>query len=256
MLANYHTHTYRCGHAFGSDREYIENAIKHGMKVLGFSDHCPWVFPDGYISLMRMSPNDVEEYFASLTALQKEYSDDITIYIGFEAEYIPELMEEQDKLLADYPVDYMILGQHYNAPENTDNYVGRLTRDENVLKKYVDMVIEGMETGRYKYVAHPDLVNFVGDDEIYVKHYTRLCEYLKEKDIPVEINLLGLSENRHYPSNIFLRTAMNVGNKAIIGCDAHSPLALSYDYDIKKCMRVAKLYSLEVVDYLSGLEPK
>ena len=27
MLANYHTHTYRCHHAFGSEREYIDNAV-------------------------------------------------------------------------------------------------------------------------------------------------------------------------------------------------------------------------------------
>ncbi len=83
MLANYHTHTERCFHATGNDREYIENAIKHGMKVLGFSDHCPWIYPDGYISGIRMSPNDVDDYFSSLTALKKEYAEDITIYIGF-----------------------------------------------------------------------------------------------------------------------------------------------------------------------------
>ena len=29
MLANYHTHTYRCNHARGEDREYIEHAIAH-----------------------------------------------------------------------------------------------------------------------------------------------------------------------------------------------------------------------------------
>lgn len=41
MLANYHTHTFRCRHALGEDREYIEHAIDGGLKVLGFSDHCP-----------------------------------------------------------------------------------------------------------------------------------------------------------------------------------------------------------------------
>ena len=50
MLANYHTHTKRCNHALGEDREYVEAAIKAGLKVLGFSDHCPFVFEDGHIS--------------------------------------------------------------------------------------------------------------------------------------------------------------------------------------------------------------
>ena len=43
MLANYHTHTARCHHASGSEREYIEAAIAGGMKILGFSDHAPLV---------------------------------------------------------------------------------------------------------------------------------------------------------------------------------------------------------------------
>ena len=49
MLANYHTHTKRCNHALGEDREYVEAAIKAGLKVLGFSDHCPFVIEDGHI---------------------------------------------------------------------------------------------------------------------------------------------------------------------------------------------------------------
>ena len=101
MLANYHTHTKRCQHARGEDREYVESAIAHGMKVLGFSDHCPWVFGDGYVSGTRMRPDQLDDYFRSLTELKREYSSDIKIYIGFEAEYIPELMEAQDRLLAD-----------------------------------------------------------------------------------------------------------------------------------------------------------
>ena len=34
MNYNLHTHTFRCNHAVGEDREYVENAIKAGMKVL------------------------------------------------------------------------------------------------------------------------------------------------------------------------------------------------------------------------------
>ena len=41
MIANYHTHTWRCLHAAGTEREYVENAIKGGYKILGFSeDEC------------------------------------------------------------------------------------------------------------------------------------------------------------------------------------------------------------------------
>ena len=42
MLTNYHTHTTRCGHAEGTEEEYILTALRCGYKVLGFSDHTPW----------------------------------------------------------------------------------------------------------------------------------------------------------------------------------------------------------------------
>ena len=41
MIANYHTHTPRCHHAKGTEREYVENAIRAGIKRFGFADHSP-----------------------------------------------------------------------------------------------------------------------------------------------------------------------------------------------------------------------
>ena len=132
MLANYHTHTYRCHHAFGEDRAYVENAIADGMKVLGFSDHCPWIYPDGYVSPVRMLPSKLDSYFNSLTSLREEYKHDITIYIGFEAEYLPELIPLQDKLFSGYPIDYLILGQHTLTREPGQTTL-TVTADESFL---------------------------------------------------------------------------------------------------------------------------
>jgi len=253
MIANYHTHTYRCNHASGEDREYIENAIKGGFRVIGFSDHCPWVYPYRYTSASRMEPKQLEGYFRSLTDLRQEYADDIKIYIGFEAEYHPELLEAQDRLLADYPVDYMILGQHSVGPEPYNPYTGSPSDDEAELVKYVDSVIEGMETGRYIYLAHPDLFNFIGSGEIYNREFTRLCTYLKSKELPVEINLLGVSQYRNYTSERFLSIAREVGNSVIIGCDAHDPAVLSSTEQIAVCEKLAEKFSLPVIETLGGL---
>ncbi len=257
MTANYHTHTRRCRHAAGEDREYIEKAIAAGIKVLGFSDHCPWVFPDSHVSGTRMEPSEVEGYFTSLTALRDEYASDIKIYIGFEAEYIPELMEAQDRLLADYPVDYMILGQHFTVREPFGPYTGSPSSDAEELYRYTDLVIEAMESGRYKYVAHPDLINYIGtspDDDRLEQCLRRICTYLKEKDVPVEINMLGVSQGRHYTSERFLRIAQECGNSVIIGCDAHDPEVFSDAANIAKCRAMAEKFGLPLVERLPGLD--
>ncbi len=256
LFANYHTHTARCHHAWGEDREYVEAAIRGGMKVLGFADHCPWIFEDGYVSHTRMLPSQLDDYFTSLTDLKKEYEKDIAIYIGFESEYIPELMDAQNRLLRDYPVDYMILGEHFTAREPYGTYTGFPCSEEAELARYIDLCIEGMETGKYRYVAHPDLFHFVGEDAVYEKHYRRLCEYLKAHNIPVEINLLGVVEGRHYTSEKFLRIARQVGNTAIIGCDAHTPDRLENPEMQEQCRKLAEKCGLQLVEALPGLMAK
>ena len=39
VTANYHGHTYRCGHAYGQDEEYVQAALEMGFEVMGFADH-------------------------------------------------------------------------------------------------------------------------------------------------------------------------------------------------------------------------
>ena len=248
MLANYHTHTKRCRHAVGEDREYVEAAIAAGYRILGFADHCPWVFPDGYVSGIRLAPSEVDGYFYSLESLKKEYASDIKLYIGFEAEHLPWLTEAQERLFADYPVDYLLLGQHYLGNEADNAYMSHKTEEESRLKEYVDRVLAGVATGRFLYVAHPDLINFAGPTEAYQKHMRRLCEGLKQAGTPLEINLLGLSEGRRYPNPRFWEIAKEVGNSAIIGVDAHAPEQFLRSETVEKGKKWAMEYGLQLVD--------
>ena len=55
---------------------------------------------------------------------------------------------------------------------------------------------------------------------------TYFCEKLKELDVPLEFNLLGFSDKRNYPNSLFWEIVSEVGNKVIIGFDAHNPTAL------------------------------
>ena len=89
MLTNYHTHTRRCGHAVGEDREYAEAAVQAGLKILGFSDHAPQIFPDGYYSSFRMRPEELKGYVESVLSLRKEFAGTLEIPLGLELEYYP-----------------------------------------------------------------------------------------------------------------------------------------------------------------------
>ncbi len=227
MLANYHTHTPRCHHAVGDEREYIENAIKGGFKILGFADHSPQYFEGGYRSGIRMTPEEAVDYVATLRRLAEEYRGDIEILIGFEAEYFPAIFPALTALCRRLKTDYLILGQHCLNNETEGIWVSQPDPSHERLTHYVDQVTEGLATGSFSYLAHPDMYHYTGDDEWFGKEMTRLCLAAKEMGIPLEINMLGLSDHRHYPSERFFRIAAEVGNEIILGCDAHDPKALS-----------------------------
>ena len=54
MNYNYHAHTWRCSHASGTEEAYVQRAIACGITHMGFSDHIPHRFPDGYESYFRI----------------------------------------------------------------------------------------------------------------------------------------------------------------------------------------------------------
>ena len=247
MLANYHTHTPRCGHATGTEREYIERAIEKGMKVLGFSDHTPQPYPEDFHSGMRMGMDEIENYTGTLSALKEEYKDDIRILIGYEVEYTHRFFDTLLNELQKYPLDYLIMGQHMVPDEIDGFYTGSPTDEEERLKAYVDLVTEGMETGNFLYVAHPDIINFTGSDEIYEKHMSRLIETSNKLGMPIEINLLGFREKRHYPCDKFFSLASRMGAKFILGCDAHNPKFIENPEDIEGLDDFVKLHNITLI---------
>ena len=80
----YHTHTPRCGHAYGADEGYVTEAISNGIVRLGFSDHC--MFPGMDEPYMRGNSSLIGDYLESIGSLKKKYKGKIDIYVGFEAE--------------------------------------------------------------------------------------------------------------------------------------------------------------------------
>ncbi len=224
MLYNYHTHTTRCRHAKDSERQYIETAIKAGTKVLGFSDHVPVAgFPDGYYSGFRMTPEELPDYVETLEALKKEYADEITILIGFEMEYYPAYFEKTLELLAPYDYDYLILGQHQLHREWDDSEpVSAMQPTKERLTQYVEQVVEGMKTGAFSYLAHPDMLCFDEGDEEGRRLMEKICVTANEMDMPLEYNLLGVRARRRYPTERFFRLAAEHNCSIILGCDAHS----------------------------------
>lgn len=65
---NYHTHTYRCGHADLNymDEDYIKDMIKMEFKKMAFTDHCPQKVEIDKRPKIRMKYNQKQEYLDNI----------------------------------------------------------------------------------------------------------------------------------------------------------------------------------------------
>ena len=257
MIANYHTHTALCRHASGTEREYIEEAIKNGLKILGFADHTPQFFPTDFYSHFRMFPEQLEGYVRTVSELREEYKNDIEIHIGLEVEYYPETFDKLIEFIKPYDIEYLLLGQHYigNEYDTAENSTARYYDNEK-LTEYVDQVLAAIDTGKFTYIAHPDVFRFEGEDEAhYVRETKRLCEGAKALHIPLEINMLGIDEGRHYPSDRFFKIAKEVGCDFIFGCDAHKPIKVAHPEIVAKAEAFAARVGITPIETVKLRRP-
>lgn len=249
MNYNYHTHTKRCGHASGSPEEYVLRAIEGKIKYMGFSDHLPLKFKDGSEGRHRIPFGEAEAYMKEIRELSEKYKDKIDIIAGFEAEYYPEYFDEFLENARKWGADYLILGAHYLAPENNPDvrHTCLACDSEQALKQYVNSVIAAMNTGVFTYVAHPDVFNFTGDDELYKKEMRKICVEAKKLNIPLEINFLGIREGRAYPRMLFWELAGEEQCPVTFGFDAHDVNSAFDGESFVKAMEMVEKYKLNYI---------
>jgi len=248
MIANYHTHTIRCEHAVGSDKEYVEAAISRGMKILGFADHVPYKYPLEPEHGIRMREQVLEEYVDSVRMLKKEYAHDIEIYLGLEAEYFPDYFETFMNYVKEYDIEYLLLGQHFLGNGIGELHVNQLDNNPEFLQRYCRQTAEAIETGTFSYFAHPDIIRSMGQPELYEREMRKLCQTAKRCNVPVEINLLGIRENRQYPNDAFWKVAGEEGCQVILGADAHKPEDVGRPEDIDKAYKLVEKYHLNLIN--------
>ena len=234
MKANYHTHTSRCGHASGTDEQYVRAAIKQGFDELGFSDHVPWPYEDGFTNPgVRMSVLQLSQYLNSVRELAERYRDKIHILAGFECEYFPDYMNWLEDMAAENELDYLIFGNHYEESDEYGFYFGA-TRTPDMLSRYVKTAIKGIQTGLFAYIAHPDLFmrSYKPFDENCRAAAKDLCQACRAMNLPMEYNvhdrfISGITHRKSYPDPEFFDIVRQEGVRVLIGLDAHEPRELS-----------------------------
>lgn len=252
IKTNWHTHTSRCGHAIGTDEEYVQAAIKAGLKTLGFSDHAPYREP---FPPERMNYEQLEDYVQSVLLLKEKYKDQIDLHLGMEVECYQNEWEDLSRYRK--KMEYCILGQHQLEFNGISSYQ---LRDGNGLKYYVDQIGYACEHGLCDYIAHPDVCmwSYPRIDDSVRKAAERIAEIAAEYDMPLEINCgsgvrTGLTEYADgmrypYPVRIFFEEAAKHHCKAVLGLDIHDPKLFFTDEYINRALSVVNDLDLTIIE--------
>ena len=215
----FHIHTWRCGHAqMVSEEAYIRRAILRGGKTITFCDHAP--FP-GDPFTKRMLMEQLPEYVSTLKRLQQKYKRWIQVKIGLEIEYLPEFDDYYRQLHDSGNFDVLVLGQHFYqaAPGVYSFELEPGSAKANHARQCASALVEGMATGYFHVVAHPDRIF------AYEKEFGQEQERIAQRvitaaqmfSVTLEKNLL---EKERWNYSRFWRMVPR-GIKTVQGLDAH-----------------------------------
>lgn len=253
MIANYHTHTMRCKHAFGSDEEYVLEAIKHGYKVLAFTDHSPWPLHPFESASIRMDIAELAEYVDSVQSLKRRYKDQIDIKLGLEAEYFEDRIDWLKRMKELFEMDLLIFGNHFHKTISFGTYYAFYNDPDQVLNHYRKDSIEGLKTGLFSIFAHPDI--FVRSlrrwDQKAEDMSREIIRCSKELGVFLEFNLGGVRSRAGYPYLPFWKVVAQEKAPVIIGIDAHSPSDLSDQRSIDQARKILEDLNISITEMIT-----
>jgi histidinol-phosphatase (PHP family) len=235
-MIDFHTHTYLCGHATGTAEEYVEMAIKRGVKIYGVSDHAP--LPDHLREGVTMREDQAEPYILSVQKAAEKFKDIIEVKVGFEVDY-PFFETFITDYFVDERVDYLVGSVHllHGLPIDHSGHMELWeTRDKDyIYEEYYKRVNEMVLTGKINIVGHLDLPKKYGTRP--AKDHSELIRTIaknaRNSNTAVELNTAGLRKpvKEIYPSREIVEILVDEKTPLTLGSDAHSPEDVAYGFD-------------------------
>ncbi|MBO3444659.1 PHP domain-containing protein [Clostridium sp. CCUG 7971] len=227
ILADYHTHTVY-SHGKGTIEDNVKVAISKGIKTIGISDH-------GYKHIsFGVKINDIYKMREEIDNLNMKY-DNINILLGMECNILDDNgnIDINDKIIGS--LDYVMAGYHFGSTPTSlksmlnhcNNYIIKSEKSKEYNTK---ALINAMKKNDIFIITHP------GDKgDIYIEEVAKIA---KETDTKLEIN----SSHGFLNANQ-LKEIKNIGNKFIIGSDAHIPENVG---NFELAMKIAKEANLDL----------
>lgn len=241
MKFDLHTHHYRCGHADGEIRDYIEAAIQAGLQVIGISDHSPYFASeqDHLKPGIAMAKSEFPNYVAEVLKLKEEYRGKIEVLLGVESDFFPEHVELYRNVYAKYPFDYIIGSVHFTGDISIFNKKRFLNvSEENILKQkeqYFDLIRQSAECGMFQVLGHIDALKayYPALSEVQTDKIDMALKSIAEHGVSIEVNTSGKNKTcgGWYPADDILERACHYGVEVTLGSDSHIPARVGDEWE-------------------------
>jgi histidinol-phosphatase (PHP family) len=240
-LPDYHVHTFRCGHAGGASREFVEKAIERGLGEIAFTDHIPLYFlpPEKRDPRLAMREDQLDEYVAEVLALAREYEGRIAIRLGLEADYAEGFEEELGRWLRRAPWDVVLGSVHWVAGDWIDapGAASRFEREgtERLYGEYYRLLAKAADCGHFDVLTHFDLPKKFGVRPAVPleAEEDRAIESARAAGCAIEISSAGLRKQvaEMYPEPRLLRKLAAAGVPVTFSSDSHAPAEVGWGYE-------------------------
>jgi histidinol-phosphatase (PHP family) len=241
---NFHTHSnFDDGKALLE--EYIKEALKQNVAILGFSSHNPLPFSVDWV----IKKENYKEYCKTVQTLKEKYKDKIRILLGLEMDFLPSInsfhREGIDLSVLDFHigsvhfVNFFSENNGWAIDESEDIFEKGLNEIYNgnikkVVKDYFKLIRNMLKLENPDIVAHLDLIKMNNKEEKYFSEeeswyrqevlYT-LKAVAKSSSI-LEVNTGGIARGKTdslYPSTWILEETYNMRIPITLSSDAHKP---------------------------------
>jgi histidinol-phosphatase (PHP family) len=227
--ADYHMHTPLCRHAVGEPTELAAQAVKVGLKEIGFSDHSP--MPKDDFDDWRMKAAELSSYVAKVEQARHDHPE-LVIKLALEVDYLPGQEDWIRHLAALYPWDYLIGSVHYVSESWAIDSPYQLAEWKNrapwqVWSVYFERLTMAAASGLFDIIGHADLCKkfcFYPTEDC-TPLFRRFLQSAKETGVAMELNTAGLRKDckEIYPSRQIVHLAAELGVPITFGSDAHAP---------------------------------
>jgi len=257
LTTNYHTHTVFCDGRFEAVC-YVKEAMRQGIKSLGFSAHAPVNFPTHW----TINPARLGDYQKEIHRLKHKYAGSLDIYCGLEADYFLDIFPDVQALYSGYNWDYIIGSVHFigvyanghrwcidgSHEEFLDGWREIMDNDPLLpIQRYFEITREMVRKMKPDIIGHVDKIKIqhcpdciIPDTHPFFREQLMATlEEIAAAGCIVEVSTRGIQKGQtsdYFPGRWAIAQMQKMGIPVTLSSDAHIPDALTFGFERAETM--------------------